>query len=105
MLKRSAALAALLALAGCDDRDHDLLITNTGTQPVIVEVASDDSWNRNDHDIFEVPAGATFREDYDSGNVEVFIFRKSDGLILFAADFDREDFEDDHGTIEITVTP
>jgi hypothetical protein len=105
MLGKFAALLALACLAGCDD-DNDLLVTNGGTQPVIVEISTDNSWSSgHEHDIFELPAGSVFREDYNSDDVDVFIYRKSDGLILFASHYDRDDFEDDHGTIEITVIP
>jgi hypothetical protein len=104
MARCLGAFAALAALSGCHD-EPEVLVHNQGTQPVIVEIIADDWDGGHDHDVFELPAGGLFKDDYPADEVEVIISRKSDGLILFASVFDGEDFEDDHGTIEIVVTP
>jgi len=105
MTRTLAALAAVLAISGCH-KDPEVLVQNSGSQPALVEViADDDYYGDHEHDLFELPPGAIFKNDYRGREVEVIISRKSDGLLLFAAVFDAEDFEDDHGTIEIVVTP
>jgi hypothetical protein len=107
---RRAAALALLALAGCHDED-ELTIHNTGGEPVLVEIdweTSDSEWYwTRDHDRFvEIPAGGVYHDDFGFvREMDVVIVRKSDGLLLFAGDFDAEDFEEDHGDIEITVNP
>jgi hypothetical protein len=102
---RTFAAAAVLALCGCHD-EPEILVHNQGGQPALVEIISDDfTWHDREHDLIELAPGAIYTNDYPGDEVEVLIWRKSDGLILFAAVYDREDFEDDHGTIEIVVTP
>jgi hypothetical protein len=106
MLRGAAALLATLALAGCIDDDAELVIDNVGSEPVLVHVEADAAWGHDEDDHFQVPAGERRVVSYDSPDeVEVRIRRASDGLTLFAASFDREDFEDDHGDIEIVVAP
>jgi hypothetical protein len=97
--------AAALALFGCHD-EPEILVHNQGSQPAIVEIVSDDfTWRKRQHDLVELPPGAIYKNDYAGDEVEVVIWRKGDGLILFASVFDREDFADEHGTIEIVVIP
>jgi hypothetical protein len=105
MLRFLLLLAAAALLPACGSRDS-LYIQNIGTDTVIVSVSLDEPYDGHDHDVFEVPAGTAAKKRYENGvDLEVLIYRKSDGLILFADDFDREDFEDEHSTIEITVSP
>lgn len=108
---RSAAAILLLALAGCHDED-ELTVINTGSESVLVDVdwthGGDYGWYDHDHHhrLVEVPPGGIFNDEFGFvEDMDVIIYRKSDGLILFAADFDAEDFDDDHGDIEISVTP
>jgi hypothetical protein len=109
-MRRAALAVALLALAGCHDED-ELTVVNAGAEPVLVDVSwedggSDWSWRRDRHRFIELAPGAIYHDDFGSvQDLEVVILRKSDGLILFAEDFDAEDFDDDHGHVEITVTP
>jgi len=97
---------SLLALAGCRDRDNELVIDNFGADTAVVHVDFDGWWGDDDDDLFEVPPGERRVADYDSvRELDVFIWRKSDRLPLFSASFDQEDFDDDHGDIEIVVAP
>ena len=107
---RRAALA-LLALAGCHDED-ELTIVNVGDETVLVELSWHDGggyyWYDGDHhhDFIELPPGGIYHDDVGYvDELDVVIFRKSDGLILLADDFDAEDFDDDHGHVELTVDP
>lgn len=103
---RRAIAFALLALASCMDEEYEILIDNVGNEDVQVFVEADADWGGDDDDFFVIPPGGRRVVSYDSPNeVEIRIWRKSDRLTLFAASFDREDFEDDHGTIEIAVSP
>lgn len=103
---RAAALLAL-ALAGCRDED-ELTVINAGAEPALIEIEWDEggTWTRRHDRFVELPAGGLYHKElgrvYD---LEVVIRRKSDGLLLFAADYDAEDLDDDHGHVEITVEP
>ena len=105
---RRVAVVALLALAGCHDED-ELTVINAGSEAVLVDISWDESegyWRRDHHRFVEVPAGAIYNDHFGFvQEMDVVITRKSDGLILFAEDYDAEDFDDDHGDVEITVTP
>lgn len=100
-------LAAAVLIPACDGgEDQELLIRNIGAGPVMVQIHHEDASGDDDVDLFEIAAGSTFIRDYDGDtDVDVLITRKSDGLVLFSAGFDREDFDDDDGTIEIVVNP
>jgi hypothetical protein len=103
---RPWAAALAIALAGCAGDDSEILVLNQGSQDVIVDVEIDAGWRSGDDDLAVVPAGGIYKEDFPSADeVDVFITRRSDGMILYAASFDRKDFEDEHGTIEIIVAP
>jgi hypothetical protein len=107
---RAAALAALLALAGCHDED-ELTVVNAGSEAVLLDLSWDEGdayewYDGHHHRLVELPPGAIYHDDLGTvGELDVVIVRKSDGLILFADEFDAEDFDDDHGHVEITVTP
>jgi hypothetical protein len=108
-MRKAALPLLLLALAGCHEED-ELTIFNTGTEPVFVDIAWDegdyDWYDHHHHRFIELPAGAIYNDDFGSvREMDVIITRKSDGLLLFADDFDSEDFADDHGDIEIAVNP
>jgi hypothetical protein len=106
-MARIAALSlAALALCGCGDEDNDLVIDNAGGDTAVVHVDFKGAWGGEDDDFFEVPPGERRVVRYDAvGELEVFIRRKGDGLPLFSASYDQEDFDDDHGDIEILVAP
>lgn len=107
---RRAAVLALLALAGCHD-EHELTVLNAGDEAVLIDISweeGDAGWygRRDRHRFVELPPGAIYHDDFGFvQDMDVLIFRKSDGLILFAEDYDGEDFDDDHGHVEITVIP
>jgi hypothetical protein len=109
-MRRAAAALALLALAACHD-ENELTVVNAGAEPVLVDISweeSDGEWvrRRDRHRFVEVPAGGIYNDDFGRvGDMDVVIYRKSDGLILFAEDYDAEDFDDDHGDVEIIVSP
>lgn len=107
-MRRAAAVAlAALALAGCHDED-ELSVFNTGSEAVIIDLEYwDGGWYGDDHHrLVELPAGGVYTKDLGyAAEMDIVIFRKSDGLILFAGDFDAEDFDDDHGHVEIFVNP
>ena len=104
-LRITLALAAL-ALCGCGDEDNDLVIDNFGAATAVVHVEFRGAWGGDDDDFFEVPPGERRVARYDElGEIEVFIYRKSDRLPLFSASYDQGDFDDDHGDIEIIVAP
>lgn len=101
----------LLALAGCHS-DDAITVINTGAEPVLVKLewrggrSWDWTWSEDDDRHFEVPAGGIVTEKVGRPEeVDVLILRKSDGLVLLADDFEQDDFESDHGHIEITVAP
>src|SRR5262245_38812709 len=103
MLRALALAVAALALPACHDED-ELIVVNDGAEPVLIEIAwdeGDDYYGYDDHHRFvELPAGGIYKDDFGTVyDMDVLIYRKSDGLILFAADFDAEDFDDDHGDI------
>lgn len=111
MLRLAGLAAAVLLLPACHDED-ELQVTNLGASPVLVDVAVDehDPWcecgGDHDHHLFEVPPGATVVVDLGHvDEADVLITRRSDGLVLFYDEFDGDDFEDDHGKIEIAVSP
>ena len=103
-------LLFVLALGGCHS-DDELLVQNIGTQTVLVEViftygSTDYTGEEHDHEFFQVPPGGLVVQDYGAvSDMDVFITRTSDGLLIFADSFDGGDFEDDHGRIEIVVSP
>jgi hypothetical protein len=107
-MSRAWAVAfAALALAGCHDED-EVTVVNTGSEAVIIDLEYEDGdWYGDDrHKLVELPAGAIYNKELGSVyEMDILIYRKSDGLILFAADYDAEDFEDDHGHVEIFVEP
>jgi hypothetical protein len=107
MLRALAVAFAALALAGCHDED-EITVFNQGSETVIVDLEywDGDWWEDDHHRVVELPAGAVYTKDVGRAyEVDILIYRKSDGLILFAADYDGEDFEDDHGHVEIVVNP
>lgn len=104
---RPALLLLLLAASGCRDED-EISILNTGAEPVLAEI----EWRQGDwgserrRRFVEIPAGAVYSRELGwVDELDVLIRRKSDGLILFAEDYDAEDLDDDHGHVEIAVTP
>jgi hypothetical protein len=107
---RRAAAFALLALAACHDED-ELTVVNVGSEAVLVDISWEESngeWyrRRDRHRFVEVPAGGIYNDEFGVvGDMDVVVYRKSDGLILFAEDYDADDFQDDHGHVEITVSP
>ena len=106
MRRAGAAALFALALAGCHDED-EISVINAGTEAVIVDLEYWDGWyGRERHRVVELPGGAIYNKELgEPDEVDVLIYRKSDGLILFAADYDADDFDDDHGHVEITVNP
>jgi hypothetical protein len=109
MSRTLAAALALVALAGCHSED-ELTIINAGAEPVLADLEwrRDSTWDWNDrrHRLVEIPAGGIYSDDVGQvAKLNVLIFRKSDGLVLLSDDFEADDFDDDHGHIEITVTP
>lgn len=106
MRVQTALALASIALGGCRDEDNDLVIDNVGSGTAVVHVDFRGTWGDDDDDFFEVPPGERRVARYDAvGELEVFIWRKSDRLPLFSASYDQEDFDDDHGDIEILVAP
>ena len=115
LTRRFAGLLALSALLGCDRTPNELLVQNSGTQTVVVNVdytRSEDGFGqygsrRRHHSAFEADPGQIKVGEYRSGirDMDVVISRKSDGLVLFSDSFDERDFDRDHGRIEITVFP
>ena len=105
-MRGAVALLAALALPACRfNDDHELYVANQGLVPIVVDVHADGYYGHDD-DVFVVPPGGAIKEDYGVvDEMDVLIFRQSDYLLLFAANFDYDDFEDDHDTIEIYVTP
>ena len=112
MTMRLAGLAAaVLLLPACHDED-ELQITNLGASTVLVDVSWEEhadwcgcGWD-DGHRLYEVPPGATITRDFGHvHDMDVLITRQSDGLVLFYEDFDAEDFDDDHGKIEVAVNP
>lgn len=107
MLRALAVAFAALAIAGCHDED-EITVFNQGSEPVIVDLEYwEGGWYGDDeHRVVELPPGAVYTKDVGAAyEVDILIYRKSDGLILFAADYDADDFEDDHGHVEIFVNP
>lgn len=108
-LPRAAALFCL-AFAGCHDED-EISVVNAGGQAVLVAIEWDsgggDGWNDGRRRRFlEVPAGGIYQDEFGHVSIlEILITRKSDGAVLLAEEFDADDFDDDHGHIEIFVTP
>ncbi len=102
-MRRAFFLLALVA--GCGDEDNDLVVTNVGGESVLVLVDFEGDWD-DDEDQFVVPAGAILVRPYDTvHDLDVVIFRQSDRFLLFADSYDQEDFDDEHGDIEIVVAP
>ena len=87
--------------------EYELYVQNAGNESIVVtvEIQKGGYGSRDDDDVFIVSANSAILEEYRSPNLDVLITRNSDGLILFADDFDKKDFKDDHGKIEITVQP
>ncbi len=108
MRTRWPAALLLLALSACHDED-EISVVNAGGQAVLVDLEWDhgDGWGEGRrHRLVEVPAGGIFHDEVGRvRDLEILIYRKSDGAILFAEDYDGDDFDDDHGHVEITVTP
>jgi hypothetical protein len=110
--RTALTLALPLLLSGClallDDQDRELLVVNNTASAIIVDVdVKAGSWYDNDDEDHEVvyPAGV-FSEKYPgAAEVEVRVIRASDGALLFSADYDADDFEDEDGEIVITVNP
>ena len=103
-----AILLALLALAGCDRTPNELLVDNQGTQTAVVSVDyhATDGRHRHVHQQFEVPPGQIVVGEYHRiDSMDVLITRLSDGLVLLQTSYDQRDFDDDHGRIELAVTP
>lgn len=108
MRRLALALLVLAATQAACHSDYELYILNVGDESIVVDVQDYDGGyyeSGHGHDVFIVPARTAILESYDSPNLDVLIFRNSDGLILFADGFDKHDFEDDHGKIEITIQP
>jgi hypothetical protein len=111
--RTALALALPVLFCGClsllEDQDRELVVVNNTASAIIVDVdVKSGSWydgdEDEDHEV--VYPGGIFSEDYPgAGEVEIRVIRVSDGALLFAAEYDADDFEDEDGEIVITVNP
>ncbi len=118
-VRTSFWIGALLAPAGCDyatvefvadcstdsPRDQEILVRNLGTDVAVVRVGWDWTCDGREHETAEVPPGAWWSDRFPSTTLDVTIWRRSDGLVLYASDLWWGDFEDGDGTVEIAVAP
>ncbi|HYE99111.1 MAG TPA: hypothetical protein VEJ18_09390, partial [Planctomycetota bacterium] len=83
-----------------------------GTSTVLVDVSWEEhadgctgGWD-DGHRLYAVPPGETLVRRFGHvHDIDVLITRPSGGLVLFYDEFDADDFSDDHGKIEIAVSP
>lgn len=117
-MKRAIPILLVAGLSGCHPHG-ELEITNLGPEAVELSVTYwleeeeyDDGcecWVTTfrgyvtERDV--VGPRETIRFWYPTDDLEVLIRRQRDFRVLFEADYSPGDFEDDHGTIEITVAP
>ncbi len=106
-MRRAAFLVlAALGLPACHGRDNEIFIANGGAGTAIVEIFEDCDCGDHDVGIVELAPGGSIKIDFHSATeVTVIIRRQSDGTLLFLDDFDEDDFDDEHGKIEIYVVP
>lgn len=113
MLCRAGMLLALaLLIPSCteeDAGDQEITVVNNTASALIVEVDADvdNNWGEDvDDDIAILQAGQIYSEKFKGADeVNVRITRQSDGVVLFAAEYDVDDFADEDGEIRITVNP
>jgi hypothetical protein len=110
--RAAPALALPFLFTGClalfADRDRELVVVNNTASAIIVDVdVEGGTWYDDDDEDREIIyPGGIFSEKYPGASeVEVRVIRLSDGALLFASDYDADDFEDEDGEIVITVNP
>jgi len=110
-MKRSApALLLALALSGCIDHDHELVVENAGAEAVILDVEKEfNPWSlrHDDHDRRRIPAFSAWVGAYTTqlDRIKVLVRRESDGAVLYSGVFSTEDFDDAKGHILVSVYP
>ena len=113
MLRRAGmllTLALLIPACSTDDAGEQeiIVVNNTGSVLIIeVDADADNNWGQDvDDDIAILQPGQTYSEEFEGADeVKVKITRQSDGVVLFSAEYDIDDFEDEDGEILITVNP
>lgn len=113
MLRRTGlllTLALLIPACSSDDAgDQEIIVVNNTSSVLIIEVDADadNNWGEDvDDDLAILQPGQTYSEEFEGADeVNVKITRQSDGKVLFTAEYDLDDFEDEDGEILITVNP
>ena len=104
-------LAALLFPAGCVDHDHELVIENRGNVTVLVGIHKSYGpwWNprRDDDELDSLPGFTCWIGRYTSQieEIDVTVWRESDGGILYQHTFREGDFADFNNHIRIPIYP
>lgn len=113
MLRRAGILLTLaLLIPSCstdDAGEQEIIVVNNTGSALIVDIDADvdNNWGQDvDDDIAILQPGQTYKEQFEGADeVNVKITRQSDGVVLFSAEYDIDDFEDEDGEILITVNP
>jgi hypothetical protein len=113
MVRTTAALLALMFLAGCLHEAHRLEVTNAGvlearvtvTYETWIEDGEGQGYSATIVDETLVRSGETARLKYPSDPLHVRIDRVVDGAVLYDEWLYDGDFEDEHDRIEIVVYP
>jgi hypothetical protein len=92
-----------------DAGDRKIVVINNTASSIVVDVdAKYDrwTWDRRRDDLEVVPAGGVYSEKFPGADeVRVRITRTTDGLLLFHAKYDVDDFADEDGKIVISINP
>lgn len=108
LLRLPLLLLAAAVLPACEGPRDDVRVTvfNQGAVSVRMRTDVEQSSSDDEEDEAVITAGSSASFEYDHvRRLKLGVWRESDGLVLFAADWDEEDLRREDDFISVTVNP